>query len=96
MPPSQIAVGSPTAYVAFLIGGNVFFVLIPIVIYAIRKPHWRTVEGTESFEPFTWEREGRHPGTEQGTTPVPAAAPVAATASSTPGTSAARVAPTNH
>lgn len=96
VPPSQIAVGSPTAYVAFLIGGNVFFVLIPIVIYAIRKPHWRTVEGTESFEPFTWEREGRHPGTEQGTTPVPAAAPVAATASSTPGTSAARVAPTNH
>ena len=81
VPPSQIAVGSPTAYVGFLIGGNLFFLGIPLVIYAIRKPYWRTVEGTESFEPFTWEKEGRHPGTEQGTRPVATAAGSATKAS---------------
>jgi len=96
VPPSQIAVGSPTAYIAFLLGGNVLFLAIPLVIYAIRKPYWRTVEGTELFEPFTWEREGRHPGTEQGTTPIAAAAPVDATALPNSGTSATPVAPTNH
>jgi hypothetical protein len=74
-------VGSPTAYVGFLIGGNLFFLGIPLVIYAIRKPYWRTVDGTESFEPFTWEKEGRHPGTEQGTQPVAVAAGSAPTAS---------------
>ncbi len=81
VPPSQIAVGSPTAYVGFLIGGNLFFLGIPLVIYAIRKPYWRTVDGTESFEPFTWEKEGRHPGTEQGTRPVATAAGSATKAS---------------
>ena len=70
VPPAQISVGSPTTYVAILIGGNVLFVIVPLVIYAIRKPHWQTEEGTADFEPFTWEKEGRNPGTEQGTTPA--------------------------
>jgi len=73
VPPAQISVGSPTTYVAILIGGNVLFVVVPLVIYALRKPHWQTEEGTADFEPFTWQKEGRHPGTEQGTTPAPAA-----------------------
>ena len=81
VPPAQISVGSPTAYVAILIGGNVLFVIVPLVIYAIRKPHWQTAEGTADFEPFTWQKEGRHPATEQGTTPVAVAvAPAVATA----------------
>ena len=79
VPPAQISVGSPTAYVAILIGGNVLFVIVPLVIYAIRKPHWQTAEGTADFEPFTWQKEGRHPGTEQGTTPAPAVSAAAAT-----------------
>ena len=62
VPPAQITVGSPRAYVAILIGGNALFVIVPLVIYAIRKPHWKTAEGTADFEPFTWEREGRQPG----------------------------------
>ena len=72
VPPAQISVGSPTTYVAILIGGNVLFVIVPLVIYAIRQPHWQTADGTADFEPFTWQKEGRHPGTEQGTTPAPA------------------------
>ena len=56
VPPAQIPVGSPKAYVAILIGGNLLFVALPLVIYAIRKPHWRTADGTVDFEPFTWEK----------------------------------------
>jgi putative glutamate/gamma-aminobutyrate antiporter len=60
IPPSQISVGSPTMYVGILIGLTVFFVAIPFVIYAIRKPHWRDPDA--DFAPFTWESEGGHPG----------------------------------
>ena len=60
IPPSQISVGSPLLYVAILIGLTVFFVVIPFVVYAIRKPHWRDPEN--DFAPFTWEIEGGHPG----------------------------------
>jgi hypothetical protein len=38
----------------------VFFVAIPFVIYAVRKPHWRDTD--TDFAPFTWELEGGHPG----------------------------------
>lgn len=54
VPPSQISVGSPTTYVAILIGGNILFVAIPLVIYWLRKPHWKSAEATE-MEPFSWE-----------------------------------------
>ena len=59
------------------------FVIVPLVIYANRKPHWQTADGTADFEPFTWQKEGRHPATESGTTPVavaPAGAPAPAAA----------------
>lgn len=62
IPPGQIAVGSPTTYVAILIGGNILFVVIPLVTYARRKPHWKTQEGAVDFEPFNWEKKGTHPG----------------------------------
>ena len=62
VPPSQIPVGSPTSYVLILIVGNLLFVTIPLVIYALRKPHWKTAEGAADFEPFGWELEGRHTG----------------------------------
>jgi glutamate:GABA antiporter len=60
IPPGQISVGSPTLYVAILIGLTVFFVVIPFIVYAIRKPHWRDPDA--DFAPFTWEAEGGHPG----------------------------------
>jgi putative glutamate/gamma-aminobutyrate antiporter len=60
IPPGQISVGSPTTYVEILIGLTVLFVIMPFVIYAVRKPHWRDPE--TDFAPFTWESEGVHPG----------------------------------
>jgi putative glutamate/gamma-aminobutyrate antiporter len=60
IPPSQISVGSPATYVEILIGLTVMFVIIPFVIYWLRKPHWRDPE--TDFAPFTWEAEGVHPG----------------------------------
>lgn len=60
IPPGQISVGSPTLYVAILIGLTIFFVVIPFIVYAIRKPHWRDPDA--DFAPFTWESEGGHPG----------------------------------
>jgi putative glutamate/gamma-aminobutyrate antiporter len=60
IPPGQIKVGSPTLYVGILIGLSVFFIAIPFVIYAVRKPHWRNPDS--DFAPFTWEAEGGHPG----------------------------------
>ena len=61
IPPDQIAVGSPAVYVGILAGGAAIFVILPLIIYAVRKPHWR--DPASEFEPFTWEIEHTHPGT---------------------------------
>ena len=53
IPPAQISVGSPALYMAILIGGNLFFLAIPLAIYAFRKPHWKTAQGAAEFTPFT-------------------------------------------
>ncbi len=53
VPPSQIAVGSPTSYFLYLVVLVVIFVAIPLIIYAQRKPSWR--DPNSDFEPFTWE-----------------------------------------
>jgi len=60
VPPGQISVGSPWTFVGILIGLTVVFVVLPLVIYAVRKPHWRDPQS--DFAPFTWEAEGGHPG----------------------------------
>jgi len=60
VPPSQISVGSPTTYVLLLIGGNVLFVVLPLVIYAVRRPSWKTTSGTANFEPFNWQKRGEN------------------------------------
>ena len=56
VPPSQISIGSPAVYVALLIIGDVICVGIPLVIYAMRKPAWKTKEGVADFEPFTRDK----------------------------------------
>ena len=61
IPPAQIAVGSPAVYVGILVGGAVLMVLLPFVIYAFRKPHWR--DPSSEFVPFTWQIEHSNPGT---------------------------------
>ncbi|MDD1781754.1 amino acid permease [Enterovibrio sp. ZSDZ35] len=60
IPPSQIAVGSPTVFISLLVGLTLLFIAIPLVIYAVRKPHWR--DENSDFAPFTWQIEGVHPG----------------------------------
>ncbi|EKN4882707.1 amino acid permease, partial [Yersinia enterocolitica] len=60
IPPSQITVGSPTEYVGILIASTVFFVVLPFLIYIVRKPHWR--DENSDFAPFTWQAENSHPG----------------------------------
>jgi putative glutamate/gamma-aminobutyrate antiporter len=73
IPPGQISVGSPTTYVTILIGLTLFFVAMPFVIYAVRKPHWRDPDS--DFAPFTWEAEGGHPGIPSTSSEVPASQP---------------------
>lgn len=60
IPPGQISVGSPTTYVVILIALTIFFVGLPFIIYANRKPHWKDEDN--DFAPFTWELENTHPG----------------------------------
>lgn len=52
--------GSPAIYVLILLVLTVFFVVIPFLIYRVRKPHW--VDPENDFAPFTWQAENTHPG----------------------------------
>jgi len=42
-PPSQITGSNLTSteYIAFLLGGTILITIIPIIIYALRKPGWK-------------------------------------------------------
>ena len=50
IPPGQIAVGSSAVWYSVLIAGCIVMVVIPYVIYAMRKPSWRDPEA--EFAPF--------------------------------------------
>lgn len=43
-PPANLAVGSPTFYMLFMAGGLAIFLVIPLIIYARRKPEWKADE----------------------------------------------------
>ena len=53
IPPGQIAVGSKAMWYAVLVIGCVVVVVIPLIIYAVRKPSWK--DPSTNFEPFHWE-----------------------------------------
>ena len=55
IPPSQIQTGSNTVWYTVLIAGCVIMVVIPYIIYAMRKPSWKDPEA--EFAPFHWEKE---------------------------------------
>ena len=55
IPPSQIAVGSKAMWYAVLVIGCVVVVVIPLIIYALRKPSWK--DASTNFEPFHWEEK---------------------------------------
>ena len=55
IPPGQIATGNSSVWYSVLISGCVIMVVIPYIIYAMRKPSWRDPD-TE-FAPFDSEKE---------------------------------------
>ena len=50
IPPGQIATGSNTVWYSVLIAGCVIMVVIPLIIYSLRKPAWR--DPNADFAPF--------------------------------------------
>ena len=56
VPPAQIATGSKTVWYSVLIIGCVVVVVIPLIIYAMRKPSWRDAQAAADFAPFHWEK----------------------------------------
>jgi putative glutamate/gamma-aminobutyrate antiporter len=55
-PPGQISVGSKTTWFLMLAVGNIVFIVLPFIIYALRKPSWKTATGDAEMEPFSWEK----------------------------------------
>ena len=53
IPPGQIQTGSKTVWYSVLIIGCVIMVVIPYIIYAMRKPSWK--DSSADFAPFHWE-----------------------------------------
>ena len=55
IPPGQIAVGSKAVWFSVLIIGCIVVVIIPFIIYAMRKPSWQDASTIAEFAPFHWE-----------------------------------------
>lgn len=55
IPPSQISTGSNIVWYSVLFGGCVIVVIIPFIIYAMRKPEWQSSD--TQFSPFHWEEQ---------------------------------------
>jgi putative glutamate/gamma-aminobutyrate antiporter len=54
IPPGQIQTGSNTVWYAVLIIGCIVMVIVPFIIYRMRKPSWRDPQ--TDFAPFHWEK----------------------------------------
>ena len=54
IPPSQINTGNDTVWYSVLIIGCIVMVVIPFIIYEMRKPSWR--DPASDFAPFHWEK----------------------------------------
>ena len=55
IPPAQISTGSPTTWVTILVVGCIIVVVIPFIIYSMRKPSW--ISPDTDFAPFHWEKQ---------------------------------------
>jgi len=55
IPPGQIQTGSNAVWYSVLIIGCIVMVVIPFIIYAMRKPSWR--DPSAEFAPFHWEEQ---------------------------------------
>ena len=54
IPPAQISTGNNTVWYSVLIIGTIISVIIPLVIYSLRKPSWR--DPKIDFKPFHWQQ----------------------------------------
>ena len=55
IPPAQIATGSTTVWYSVLFGGAFVVIILPFIIYSMRKPEWRSKMAV--IAPFEWESE---------------------------------------
>ena len=55
IPPGQIQTGSKAVWYSVLIIGCIVMVVIPYIIYAMRKSEWR--DPSSEFAPFHWEEK---------------------------------------
>ena len=55
IPPGQINTGSNAVWYTVLIAGCMIMVVIPFIIYGLRKPSWR--DPSSEFAPFHWEKK---------------------------------------
>ena len=63
IPPGQIAVGSKSVWFSVLIIGCLVVVVIPFIIYAMRKPSWQDAAAAAEFAPFHWENTTQNTAT---------------------------------
>ena len=56
IPPAQISTGSNTVWYSVLIIGCIVVVVIPMIIYSVRKPSWKSTDQNDQFQPFHWEK----------------------------------------
>ena len=54
IPPGQINTGSNAVWYSVLVAGCVIMVVIPFIIYKLRKPSWK--DPATDFAPFHWEK----------------------------------------
>ena len=54
IPPGQINTGNDTVWYSVLIIGCIVMVVIPFIIYAMRKPSWK--DPASDFAPFHWQK----------------------------------------
>ncbi|MFR9513211.1 MAG: putative glutamine/gamma-aminobutyrate antiporter GadC [Rikenellaceae bacterium] len=59
IPPSQISTGSNTVWFGVLIGGCIVVVGAPFIIYAMRKPEWKSADQADHFAPFHFEEQDK-------------------------------------
>ena len=57
IPPAQISTGSPRTWVTILVVGCLVVIVIPFIIYAMRKPSWKSTDADADFAPFHWEKQ---------------------------------------
>ncbi len=60
IPPSQISTGSNAVWFGVLVTGCVIVVGAPFVIYAMRKPEWKSANKDDDFAPFQYEVENKN------------------------------------